>query len=337
MFELSANLSLPYLAPAQAQKHVTHNEALSLLDALVQLAVQSRSLSAPPADPAPGARYILPAGADGAWSGQGTGTLALWDGAAWRLVAPGAGWRAFVLDEGAELVWQDGAWQDMPLPAQGQTGRLGINAAPDATNRLAVAAPASLLSHDGAGHQLKINKAAAGDTGSLLFQTGWSGRAEIGCAGEDAFSLKVSSDGADWRTALRIEGDSGAAHLPQGARIDGALGGAGVIGTVAQVAGESTGALLEQGQGAQGGYLRLADGTQICWHALTSSAAAAVGWSYPAAFAAAPVVTGSCTSGGAQLLSVGAVDVASAEISAWDLGGTRAAVGCAVLAVGRWV
>ncbi|WP_417743876.1 hypothetical protein [Salipiger sp.] len=39
----------------------------------------------------------------------------------------------------------------------------------------------------------------------------------------------------------------------------------------------------------------------------------------------------------AQLLSVGAVDVASAEISAWDLGGTRAAVNCAVLAVGRWV
>ncbi|MCA0998657.1 hypothetical protein [Alloyangia pacifica] len=54
-----------------------------------------------------------------------------------------------------------------------------------------------------------------------------------------------------------------------------------------------------RGAGALGGgYLRLADGTQFCWHALTSNAAAPVSWSYP-------VVTGSCTSGGAQLLSVG--------------------------------
>ena len=40
MPELSANLSLPLLMPAQAQKHVTHNEALQVLDALVQLVVQ---------------------------------------------------------------------------------------------------------------------------------------------------------------------------------------------------------------------------------------------------------------------------------------------------------
>jgi len=76
MSDLSPNLSLPYLAPAQAQKHVTHNEALGLLDAVVQLAVQSRSQTEPPADPAPGARYIVPPGATGAWSGQ-EGMLAL--------------------------------------------------------------------------------------------------------------------------------------------------------------------------------------------------------------------------------------------------------------------
>ena len=50
MSDLSPNLSLPYLAPAQAQKHVTHNEALGLLDAVVQLAVQSRSQTEPPTD-----------------------------------------------------------------------------------------------------------------------------------------------------------------------------------------------------------------------------------------------------------------------------------------------
>ena len=46
------NLSLPYLATAQAQKHVTVNEALSQLDGLVQLSVLDRDLASPPGSPA---------------------------------------------------------------------------------------------------------------------------------------------------------------------------------------------------------------------------------------------------------------------------------------------
>ncbi|MCT4372254.1 DUF2793 domain-containing protein [Yangia mangrovi] len=337
MSDLSANLSLPYLAPAQAQKHVTHNEALLRLDALVQLAVQSRTLPDPPAEPAPGARYLLPAAAGGAWSGQG-GALAFWDGTAWQFLAPGPGWLAFVLDEAAALVWQEGDWQEMSLPSRGQMLELGVNAAPDAVNRLAVASEATLLSHAGAGHQLKINKAAAGDTASLLFQSGWSGRAEMGCAGEDDFSVKVSEDGAGWRIGLSLSATTGVAHLPQGARVDGALCGSGVLGTVAQAAGESTGGTARAGLGGRrAATWRLADGTQLCWHTLTSSAAGAVSWSYPAGFAAPPVVSGSCASGAAQLLSVGTLASGSAEISAWDLSGARVATACAVLAVGSWV
>ncbi|WP_335949709.1 DUF2793 domain-containing protein [Salipiger bermudensis] len=118
MSDLSPNLSLPYLAPAQAQKHVTHNEALVLLDAVVQLAVQSRNQIEPPADPVPGARYIVPPGATGAWSGQ-EGMLTLWDGSAWHLLAPAPGWRARLLDEGGEVVWQDDAWQVPVTPLLG--------------------------------------------------------------------------------------------------------------------------------------------------------------------------------------------------------------------------
>ena len=39
--ENSANLQLPYIMPSQAQKHVTHNEAVRTLDALVQLVCES--------------------------------------------------------------------------------------------------------------------------------------------------------------------------------------------------------------------------------------------------------------------------------------------------------
>jgi hypothetical protein len=45
----SPNLDMPFILPSQAQKHVTHNEALWSLDALIQLAVLDHDLTAPPA------------------------------------------------------------------------------------------------------------------------------------------------------------------------------------------------------------------------------------------------------------------------------------------------
>lgn len=63
----SANLKLPYLLASQAQKHVIHNEALRMLDALVQLTVASCGLSAPPPAPSDGERYMVATGATGTW------------------------------------------------------------------------------------------------------------------------------------------------------------------------------------------------------------------------------------------------------------------------------
>ena len=51
MADTSAILSLPYILPSQAQKHVTHNEALRLLDVMVQLAVEAFDAQVPPASP----------------------------------------------------------------------------------------------------------------------------------------------------------------------------------------------------------------------------------------------------------------------------------------------
>ncbi len=76
MPDISPILSLPLIMPAQAQKHVTHNEALRLLDVMVQLAVLNRNLSAAPALPSVGDRHIVAAGAVGTWAGQ-VGKIAL--------------------------------------------------------------------------------------------------------------------------------------------------------------------------------------------------------------------------------------------------------------------
>lgn len=211
MSDQTPNLSLPFIQPAQAQKHVTHNEAIELLDMIVQLTLEGGGGAVPPAAPAEGQAWGVGAGATGAWAGQ-DGMIATWRGGGWLFVAPRDGWRAWVRDLGELQVWFAGAWHPQDLD---NLPGVGINTTSDATNRLSVASAATLLNHDGAGHQVKINKSGAGDTASLLYQTGFSGRAEMGLAGNDDFSVKVSADGAAWVTAMAVTAANGHVGIGQ--------------------------------------------------------------------------------------------------------------------------
>ncbi|OYU18691.1 MAG: hypothetical protein CFE34_09310 [Rhodobacteraceae bacterium PARR1] len=210
-------LSLPLILPAQAQKHVTHNEALRILDVLVQLAVTDRTRATPPAAPVEGDRHIIATGATGPWSDR-DGQVACYWGGAWLYLIPQDGWTARVLTESRTVAWQGGEWVNA-VTAPPPPVTLGINATADTTNRLTVSAPATLLTHEGAGHQVKINKALPADTASLLFQSGWQGRAEMGLAGNDAFAVKVSADDGQWRTALTTDPASGSLSLPAPLRL----------------------------------------------------------------------------------------------------------------------
>jgi uncharacterized protein DUF2793/endosialidase-like protein len=107
--DITPNLSLPYIAAAQAQKHVTHNEALRALDAIVQLTVLDKDLAAPPGSPAEGDRYIVAPSATGAWAGQER-KVAAWQDGAWAFYAPHEGWLAWVGDEDALYSWSGTAW-----------------------------------------------------------------------------------------------------------------------------------------------------------------------------------------------------------------------------------
>ena len=215
MSDQSARLGLPYLMPAQAQKHVTHNEALARLDLLVQLVVQAFEATEPPSLPLDGQIWALGPAPAGDWAGQAGQLAARVDGV-WQFIAPQEGWRAARLTAaGAELrVFTAAGWVAAVPEALDNLSGLGVNAAHDATNRLAVAAAATLLSHDGADHRLTVNKAAPADTASLLFQTGWSGRAEMGTVGDDDFAVKVSADGTSWVDALQIDRESGRVSVP---------------------------------------------------------------------------------------------------------------------------
>ncbi len=290
------NLALPYILAAQAQKYVTHNEAIRALDCLVQLAVESRALTAPPSSPAEGARYIVAASPSGAWTGN-AGKIAAFQDGAWIFYAPKEGWAAWIEAESALVIYAAGAWtlfagsggggglsapvansslanmangtikgrttagsgapEDLTgaqatalldtfvasgashkkglVPTPGSTAGttrflredatwadlanvplVGVNATADATNKLAVKSPASLFDNTGNGHQQKINKAAASDAASVLYQTNYSGRAEIGTTGDDDFHFKVSPDGSNWYEGIRIARSNGRVSFPSG-------------------------------------------------------------------------------------------------------------------------
>lgn len=112
MSEQSTQLQLPFLAAGQAQKHVTVNESLLRLDALVQLAAASASTSAEPGAPSDGDAYILPAGKTGAhWGAMSDHALAYYRDGAWEEIAPREGWRAFVKDARRMLRHEGGLWR----------------------------------------------------------------------------------------------------------------------------------------------------------------------------------------------------------------------------------
>jgi hypothetical protein len=122
MTDTTANLGLPVIAAAQAQKHVTHNEALRLLDTLVQLAVLDRDLSAPPGSPNDGERWIVGPSPTGAWAGH-AGDIAAWQDDAWQFAVPKKGWIAHIEDENARLAWDGSQWMPIggepPFPGTG--------------------------------------------------------------------------------------------------------------------------------------------------------------------------------------------------------------------------
>ena len=200
-------LALPVLVPNQAQPYVTHNEALRRLDILVQLSVIAFGAETPPALPEEGDLYALGAAPVADWAGQADTLAARIDGG-WLFLTPQAGWRAWDRDAGLLRVWDGTAWARPPADLDNVAG-LGIGTAADAVNRLAVKSEATLFSHDGAGHQMKLNKSTGSDTASLLFQSNWTGHAEMGLAGDTDFSIKVSADGSAWNAALTAAAGSG--------------------------------------------------------------------------------------------------------------------------------
>ncbi|MBJ7447641.1 MAG: DUF2793 domain-containing protein, partial [Brevundimonas sp.] len=222
----TARLELPYLAAGQMQKHVTLNEALTRLDALVQTLIVSRTTVAQPSAPEEGALYVLPAARTGEdWGTRAVGTLVRADMGGWVEVPVQDGLIALVEDAGELIVRSGSDWVALGarLGVLQGLSRLGLNTTADATNPFAARVNKALWTarESGAGGdgdlRLTFNKEAASDVLSLLFQSGFSGRAELGLIGGDDLTLKVSADGTTWHEALSVDRATGRVTFARGA------------------------------------------------------------------------------------------------------------------------
>jgi len=102
-------LGLPLVQAAQAQKHVTLNEALVLLDACAQIGLVSVSTTVPPALAIDGECYGIPSGATAAWA-VNIGDIAIRSNGGWIFVTPQTGWNAWITDQNSGAIYDGGAW-----------------------------------------------------------------------------------------------------------------------------------------------------------------------------------------------------------------------------------
>ncbi len=91
---------------------------------------------------------------------------------------------------------------------------LGVGTAADPNNPLSVYGASALF--NGANFNISVNKSSASNTASIIFEDGFSGRAQVGLTGDDNLHFRTSANGSNWTDALIINSATGQASFPQG-------------------------------------------------------------------------------------------------------------------------
>jgi hypothetical protein len=224
MPDVSNTLKLPFLQASQADKHVSVNEALALLDVLVGQSVIASLANPPTLSPSEGDCYLIAPTATGAWQGKGN-QLAVWRTGDWWFLPPQRGWQVRDQSKGdAARVFNGLAWV-APSTSSGtmdQIEQFGLASSPTSTtpfSALLNEASWTARSTTQAGNgdlRIYARKQATSNVVSSVFQNGFSGRAEVGLCGDDAYSIKVSPDGSTWQTAVRIDPANFKVSFPTG-------------------------------------------------------------------------------------------------------------------------
>lgn len=210
MTSATPHLRLPFIYPGQAQKHITHNEALMTLDYLVHCSVLVTDVTTLPTSPAEGARVLI-ADQPSAGLANYAQQLAIFENGDWVFQAPQPGWRIFDQSNDQSRIYTGSIWRvDEAEDLNSYTGSLanlsslGVGTTANANTVFAVQGDYSLFNGTPS-HSLAVNRGQNTDTASVIFQTGFTGRAEIGLTGDDNLTIRMSPDGQTWSTASTID------------------------------------------------------------------------------------------------------------------------------------
>jgi hypothetical protein len=104
----TGRLKLPYILQAQAQKEVTHNQALNILDALVNTVAQSIT-DTPPGNSTEGDIYIIGDNPQGIFDGNANNLAVVSEGS-WTFYKPLNYMEVMVIDESQKFTFADNEW-----------------------------------------------------------------------------------------------------------------------------------------------------------------------------------------------------------------------------------
>jgi hypothetical protein len=122
MIDLTPRLLLPLLHAGQAQKEMTHNEALLALDILLHAEIEAVGQNEPPAAPLAGQCWIVGSAPVGGWEGQAD-RIAAWSESGWRFLRSCEGMLLWSRSDAQPIRRISGHWRVGEL--RGSVVRLG--------------------------------------------------------------------------------------------------------------------------------------------------------------------------------------------------------------------
>lgn len=171
----TAKLGLPLVQPAQAQKHVTVNDAFQRLDAFAQISISTAGAATPPPTPGEGELHAVGTGATADWSGH-DGKLALFLNGGWLFLQPNVGWRGWRLDAGSAVSYDGADWVEGG-GAFTQNGAGFVHRSIEIDHAISAGATTDVTGF------IPSNSMVYGVTGRVLADIGGAASFEIGVAG----------------------------------------------------------------------------------------------------------------------------------------------------------
>jgi hypothetical protein len=107
--------SLPLMFVGQSQKEITFNEAILLVDFLLQPIIEGTTTAVPSA-PTPGQCWIINSGASGIFAARAD-QVAAWSEGGWRFIAPKEGMRVYDRARTGHRVYRGSAWRTPTMPS----------------------------------------------------------------------------------------------------------------------------------------------------------------------------------------------------------------------------